>query len=803
MMSELVQDARLTLRTLVRSPGFASVVILTLALGIGANTVIYSAVDGLVLHPFPFPDGERLVAIGTQYPELGASDVTYVEHMSPAEYVDLRDGARSLERVVAWDMGNRQVSFDEVTENVFTGFWWGNAFQTLEVEPYLGRGMTFDETERGDPVAVLSHRLWVRAFAADESLIGRSIMMNGNPFTVVGIMPPGTVLYGMDLWIPMGVAPSAFPRGRRQFQVLARVAPGYSLLEANAELETLARRTESAWVSEFPEYEGWRMEGATWTDANVRTLRPAAFILLGAVGFVLLLVCTNVASLLLARSASRRREMAVRRAIGAGRGRLARQVLTESLTMAAVGGVLGVGLAWFGVRAVAAIVAGIPFVSGGVALNGRVLLFSAMVSVLAGVLFGAAPAMQGAGIQGDLKLDASGVTGSGRRLRVQRFLVGVEVALALVLLVGGGLLVNSVVRMSRVDVGFAADDVLTMRLTLPWEEYDGPRIGAFFQELEERVASLAGVESVGVGSQFPPVAFSYGQAAVEGQEARAEGQIPTVMTTLVTPDYFEALGIPLLRGRAFNDLDVEGTPMVGIVNEAAADLLFPGGDPVGERIVIEGDPVQIVGLVADTRNRGVDSPSFPEVFANHRQAPGWSNQLFVLVRTRLDPISLLPAIRAEIRDMDPDQPVYAIRTASEALAAATASRNVAADALTVFALFALLLAAVGIFSVVSFTVADRTREIGLRVALGAGGDQVRWLMIRQALVPVTVGTVVGLGASVALGAAMQDLLFEVSGTDPLTLATVVAILVSTALVAAYIPARRASRLDPMQALREA
>jgi putative ABC transport system permease protein len=802
MMSELAQDLRYTLRTLRKNGGFAGVIMLTLALGIGANTIIYSVVDGLVLNPFPFPEGDRLVAVGTQYPALGQTDVNYIEHISPAEYVDLRDESRSLERVVAWDMGNRQVSFDEVTENVFTGFWWGNAFETLEVEPYLGRGMSWEETVRGDAVAVLSHRLWTNAFGGDESLVGRSIMMNGNPYTVVGIMPTGTVMYGMDLWIPMGVEPSVFPRNRRQFQVIGRLADGYALAEVNAELEGLARRTEQAWRADFEEYEGWRLTADTWTGANVATLRPAAFILLGAVGFVLLLVCTNIASLLLAKSATRRQEMALRRAMGAGRGRLMRQVLTESVTLAVAGGALGVALAWLGVGAISGIIATVPFVSGGVAMNERVLLFTAGISVLAGIAFGMVPALQSAksGIQGELKSDASRATGSLSRLGMQRVFVGVEVALALVLLAGGGLLVNSVIRMNQVDPGFAAEEVLTMRLTLPWEQYDFPAIGAFFQELEERVAALPGVDRVGVGTQFPPVAFSYQRVAAEGRETLDEGQIPTAMATVVSPGYFEALGIPLLRGRAFNDLDVEGVPLVGVLNEAAADLLFPGTDALGRRMLVGEQPVEVVGVVANTRNQGIDVDPFPEVFASLRQIPG-ANQLFLLVRTSLDAESLLPAIRTEIREMDPDQPVYAIRTADVVLAQATAPRRIAANVLIVFAGFALVLAVVGIFSVVSFSVADRTREIGVRVALGAEGDQVRWLMVRQALVPVVVGAVFGLAGAVAVGRAIEGFLFGVSGTDAVTLSGVVGVMLGAAVLASWLPARRASRLDPVRALR--
>jgi hypothetical protein len=309
-----------------------------------------------------------------------------------------------------------------VAENVFTSFWWGDAFETLEVQPELGRGMTWEETVRGDPVAVLSHRLWTGAFDADPALVGSSITMNGNAYTVVGIMPAGTILSGTDLWIPMGVEPSRLPRGQRQFQMLARIAPGYSLSEVNAEMEAIARRTEQAYVADFEEYGGWRLEAWTWTTANVGTLRPAAYILLGAVGFVLLLVCTNIASLLLARSTQRRREMALRRAMGAGRGRLVRQVLTESVTLSLLGGVIGVSLAWFGVAALQSAATRFPFLSGGIAMNDRVLMFSAAVRVLAGIAFGLAPAFQGArsDIQMTLKADTSAATGTGSRLRMQR-----------------------------------------------------------------------------------------------------------------------------------------------------------------------------------------------------------------------------------------------------------------------------------------------------------------------------------------------------------------------------------------------
>ena len=804
-MRSLIQDVRFGLRGMRRNLGFAAVIVATLALGIGANTILYSVVDGLILNPFPFPDEDRLITVGTEYPKLGRA-LDFVEHMSPAEYVDIRDEVGSLERVVAWDMGNRQVSWGELTDNLFSGFWWGDAFATLGMTPFLGRGMTLEETLGGDRVAVLSHRIWQGRLGADPDIVGSSIGINGNPYTVIGIMRPRAELYGMDLWMPMGVSPEVFSRDRRQFQVLARIGAGYDMDAVNAELEVLARRAEREYA-ELDEYEGWRMRAATWTDANVRLIKPAGFVLLGAVTFVLLLVCSNVASLLLARSAARRREMAVRTAMGANRGRLVRQMLTESVSLALVSCVLGVGLAYLGTNAVAGILSGVPFLPGAVAMNSRVLVFAVAVSVSSGVLFGILPALQDSavGVGATLKSEGTSATGGVGRLRLQRVLVSVEVALALLLLVGGGLFLNSFSRLTRVEPGFSPGNVMSMRLTLPWEEYDGPAIGAFFQNLEDQVGAIPGVERVGRGSQFPPIAFSFVRVATEGLQVTDEGRLPTTMATIASPGYFGALGIPLERGRLFDDGDIEGSPLVGVINEAAAELMFPGGDALGSRFRTgpdDDDPwFEVVGIVGNTLNNGLDQPPFPEVFGNHRQTPSWSNQLFLLVRTSVDPYSVLPAVRDVVRSIDADQPIYQIRTVDEALAAGIAPRWVAAKVLAVFAGVALLLAAVGIFAVVSFAVGARTREIGLRVALGAGARQVRSLVIRQALVPVAIGAVIGLGSALALGRLLSGLLFEVGGTDPLTLAAVTVLFGLVALAASYLPARRASRLDPVEALR--
>ncbi|HSR42380.1 MAG TPA: ADOP family duplicated permease, partial [Longimicrobiales bacterium] len=614
--------------------------------------------------------------------------------------------------------------------------------------------------------------------------------------------------YGTDLWTAMPVSPEAYPRNRRQFQVLARVADGATLETVNTELEGIARRVEAAWAAEFEEYAGWRAEARTWTDVNVATLRPAALILLGAVGFLLLLVCANVANMLLARASGRRREMAVRTAMGAGRGRLLRQLLTESVVLAGAGGLAGLGLAVLGVRAVRAFVdtVGVP-VPGEVTMDATVLAFTAAVSVGAGLLFGLAPALHAAGarLQGILQAEARGVTGSASRQRLQRSLVAVEVALALGLLAGGGLLVRSLGALIAVDPGWETDRVLTMRLTLPPERYGPEEIRAFFPLLAERVEGLPGVRSAAAATQFPGRVFSRSEFRIGGSVPDDDATLPTAFTTVVTPGFFETLGVRVVRGRVpASDLPPDAA-LVGVMNQAAARAYFPGEDPVGRRIRLGGAGeerpwVEIVGVVADTRNRGLDQDPAPELYAAQQQVGG-GNQLFLLVRTEGDPRGVLTGVREVVREMDPDQPVYAIQTGEEVYADQAAPRRATTLFVAGFAAFALLLAAVGIYAVVSYSVQGRTREIGVRMALGARAGRVRRLVVAQALVPVGLGVVAGLLLAFVLGQQLEAVLFQVDGADPATMAGVTSMLVVVAAAASWIPARRASRLDPAETLR--
>ncbi|MEJ2185864.1 MAG: ABC transporter permease [Gemmatimonadota bacterium] len=804
-MRTLMKDLRYALRSLRKNGALALTVLATVSLGIGATAVVFSVVDGMVLHPFPFPEPDRLVTLGTVYPKLGG-ELQFWENLSPAEYLDIREQSRTLERVVAWDMGNRQVMVGESTENLFSAFWWGDAFPTLGVAPELGRGFTQEEIRRGERVAVLSHRAWVTRFGADRDLVGGRILVNGEPYTLVGVMPPGTLIYGTDLWIPMPVGPEAYPRQRRQFQVMARMAPGVTMPQVQSEMETIARRTEAEYGAAMKEYAGWRIVPATWTAANVRTFRTAALVLLGAVAFVLLLVCANIASLLLSRGASRRREVAVRTALGASRPRILRQFLTESVVLGLGGGVAGIGLAVLGVRAVNGVLAAAALpIPGNVVLNGRVLAFTTAAAVVAGILVGLVPALHASkpDLRDVLSADARSTTASRSRLRLQRVFVTLEVALAVVLLMGGGLLVNSFLRMNAVDPGFRPDHMLTMRLTLAGERYSHDQVAPFFRELVERTAAIPGVSSAAVASQIPPRLFTRRPFAIEGAEPVEEGRLPTAFTTLVSPGYFSALGMSLLRGRVLTEHDGPDAPLAVVINDVAADRYFPGQDPIGRRLRTGGPNgpwFQVVGVVRATRNRGLDVPPEPELFASTSQLPGAWNQLFLVLRTQGDPRAVLPAVRQQVRQLDPQQPVYMVRTMKESYAAASLQRRVATVALSLFAGFALLLAAVGIYAVVAYGVGQRTREIGLRMALGAGHGQVLRLVVRQALVPVAIGVAAGSVGALALSRVLSGLLFHVSAEDPLTLAAVLLLFGSVGFLASYMPARRASKLDPVTAL---
>jgi putative ABC transport system permease protein len=727
--------------------------------------------------------------------------------MSPAEYADIR-GSRAFSHLAAFDLGNRNISGGDVPERVFTALLLDDPLPVLGMPPAIGRGFTRQELAPGGPrVAIISHRLWQSRFGGDPDILKRAVRIGGDSTSVVGVMPRGLLLIGTDLWVPWGGDPSQMPRNARQFTALARLAPGVTLQQANAELSAIAGAVDQAERGRFKEYEGWRLTATPWASALLQDARPAAFMLVGAVGFVLLIACANLTNLFLARASTRQRELAVRLALGAGRWRLARQLLTESLLLAFAGAAAGLLIAYAGLKTSAAVIpAQLAMLDLSAGINVRVLLWSLALAVASGLLVGILPSLQAGRADPHESLKADGRAGAGRAGgRVRQILIVAEIALSVVLLLGAGLLLRSFLNVQRVDLGFEPKNVLTMRLTLPRERYPGEAAGAFFDRLVERIGELPGVRAVSAASQFPAML-----GGLETQFTLETGQhtgatLPTARITVATPSHFETLRVPLRSGRIFSAADRLDAPPVLIVNQSFAVRYLPGRDPIGQRVAV-GSPdrnrafATIVGVVSDFRNDGPTRPPRPEIFMPVRQQTAW-NQLFLLIRGDQAAGQLLAAARAAVVSLDAEQPVYAIQTLDDAIAAGSFQQRVSTVLLGAFAAIALLLAAVGIYGVMAYSVTARTQEMGVRLAVGAQRRDVMWLVVGQVLRLSVLGLAIGIGLLLAAGRALTQLLFGVQPADPLTIAAVTVMLGAVALVAAWVPALRASRVDPIEALR--
>jgi predicted permease len=811
-MDTLLQDVRHALRAFARRPGFTAVAVLSLALGIGGNALIYGLVDGLVLRPFPYPEPDRLVTIGVTRPKI-SSEVGYVEVLSPGEYADIR-AARSFGPTAAFDLGNRNISGGDVPERVFTAILLDDLFPVIGMTPALGRGFTADELRPNGPrVAIISHRLWQSRFGSDPAIVNRAIRIGGESTTVVGVMPPGLLLIGTDLWLPWGGDAARIPRNAlRQFTVLARLAPAATLDEANAELSAIAGRVEQSEKAAFKEYDGWRLAATPWAAALLQAIRPAAFMLLGAVALVLLIACANLTNLLLARSTTRARELAVRLALGAARWRLVRHLLTESVLLALVGGAFGVLIAYAVLESAGALIpTQLQTLDVQAGINARVLIWSLAMALAAGIIVGVLPSLQATRTDPHESLKADGRGGAGRAgSRVRAVLVVAEIALSVVLLLGAGLLMRSFLNIHSVDAGFDPRNVLTMRLTLPRERYPDEAAGVFFDRLVDRIGAVPGIRSVAAASQFPPMAAFGTEFTLERQGA-PEGTIPTALYTVATPSFFESLRVPLRSGRTFSAADRLDAPRVAIVNQTFASRYLPGVEPLGQRLVL-GKPepgssglpwATIVGVVSDYRNGGPMRAIRPEIFIPVRQQTAW-NQLFVLVRGDGSPAgvaAMLPAVREAVRGLDPDQPVYAIQSLEQAIAQSSFQQRTATLLLAIFAGVALVMAGVGIFGVMSYSVSARTQELGVRLAVGAQRRDVVWLVIGHVLRLAGVGLVLGILLMLVGRQAIAGLLFGVEPADATTIAAVTVVLGLVSLAAAWVPAFRASRIDPIQALR--
>ena len=808
-MDALLQDVRYGLRRLRAAPAFAATVILTLALGIGANTAIFSVVNALLLRPLPYAEPGRLVTIEHRYPGLDDMKAP----VSAAGFADYQANTRSFAAMAVETGWGPNLTGVGEPERLTGARVSGRFFPTLGVAPLLGRALRPDEDQPGsNQVVVLSHGLWLRLFGGEPGAVGRTMQLNGESYEVVGVMPPGFRDFfnrRAELWTPLALPPDRYADGQwtnEWLNLVARLKPGVTEEQARTEMRTHADALRQRFPDDFPDR--WSLLVTSLAEKGSGDTRPALLVLLGAVGFVLLIACANVANLLLARGASRMREVAVRSALGAPRRALVRQLLVESLLLALAGGLAGLLVGAAAVRALVAWNPGdLPWASD-IRVDGLVLAFTAGVAVLTGILFGLVPAVQTSrsDLQTVIKEGGRGVHAErgGRTLR--RALVVAEVALALVLLAGSGLLLKSFARLQRVDPGFVPENLLTFAVALPAAKYpsDTQRI-AFFDQLFPRLAALPGVRAAGGTSVLPFGGnWSTGSFTVEGFTPAEDEPGPWGDIRTVSPDFLKALGAPLLRGRHLGPDDGPGRPLVAVVDAEMVRRYWPDADPIGKRVTFGPDSapawIEIVGVVGHTMHEGLDADARVQLYLPYAQRnPG---QLTVALRTTGDPARLTAAARSAVRAIDPDQPIANVRTMEELVDTSLGGRRLAAVLLAVFAGVALLMAAVGIYGVMSFAVAQRTRELGVRVALGASRASVLRLVVRQGMGLVLLGVAIGAAGALGLTRLIASQLYAVRSTDPATFGLVALALVATALVAILVPAARAMRLDPVAALRD-
>ena len=794
------QDIRYGVRGLWKSPGFVAAAVLVLALGIGANSAIFSVVNAVLLRPLPYRNAARLVWVGGK---VGSNPRASV---SPADFVDYRAQSSSFEEFAASTSVSFPLNLTGAGEpERLTGYLvTTNYFRAFGVQPLLGRAFNPEEerTASGAPVVVLSYGLWQRRFGADPSVVGKTVTIDGKGATVIGVAPQSFQYpAGTEIWAPLSFdSPEMKVRRAHFLRPVGLLKPGVTAAQAQAETDAIARRLEQ----QYPESNtNWSLNLVPLQEQVVGNVRTSLWVLLGAVGFVLLIACANVANLMLARATARHKEIAIRTALGASRGRVVRQLLTESLLLSLAGGAVGVLLAMWSVDALVSLAQGNVPRAAEVGVDARVLGFTLAVSVLTGAVFGLFPALRASKPDLNEVLKEGGRSSAGaRHNRVRSSLVVAEVALALMLLVGAGLLIRSFVGLQQVNPGFDARGVLTTRISLSRSKYAKPEQGAqFFDELQQRVAALPGVEAVGTISELPlsgqPNDTYFTVAEHPPQDSKEQ---VTADFRRTNHGYFRAMSIPLLRGRGFTEQEARADAKVTVINETLARSFFPDEDPVGKHLVIETDgkaPYEIVGVVADVRHRSLDAGVYQMMYVPTLKV---SNNNLV-VRTASDPAGLASAVRQQVAAIDRDQPVSTIRTMADVLSESVAQQRFRTTLLGGFASVALLLAAVGIYGVISYSVTQRTHEIGVRMALGAQRRDVVRLVVRGGLGLTLLGVGLGLAGSFALTRVMSGLLFGVSATDPLTYAGITLLLTSVALLACYRPARRATRVDPMIALR--
>jgi putative ABC transport system permease protein len=808
----MFQDLRYGVRMILKNPGYTLVAALTMALGIGANTAIFSVVNAVLLNPLPFPEPEQLIRI------YGHFFATSQDNMSASvpEFADYQQRTQSFEQIAGYDDFSANLTPPGGRpERVEALLVTPDLFSVLKVTPQAGRVFLPDEARDGrDDVVLISDALWRRAFGANPSLIGEKVLVNGRSNTIIGIMPAGFAFpQRTELWKPLWFPAEQYDqqrRGARGVEVIGRLRTSVSRLAAQAEMDHLAAQLTEQYPRNY-ESRGWSIRVVPLLDDYVADTRTGLLVLLGAVGFVMLIACANVANLSLTRAIARRQEVAVRLALGAGRWRVTRQLLIESVLLALTGGAAGLLLAVWGSGLLLRFAPNeLPRIHD-VRVDGRVLAFTFAVSLVTGILFGLVPALAASNpdLNETLKEGGRGGTGSAKRQRARSAFVIAEVTLALVLMVGAGLMLKSFRHLQRVDPGFNPDGVLTMRMLLPFEIYQTPaQRASFYKQALERIGSAPGVEAISATSRLPLT--EGGSSGTISGENSAIGPADLPVETewrWITPDYFKAMEITVIAGRKFTEADAEGAPLVAVIDKSFAERFYPGEDAVGKRIkrgrLDSTRPwMTIVGVVQNVHSRRLDSDSGVQVYFPFYQDPTAYNMSLVVRTSAADPLSLSGTVTAVINSLDNNQPVYDVYSLRQIVGDSMAQSRFSMLLMGLFAVVALALAAVGIYGVMSYSVVQRTHEIGIRMALGAQTSDVMRLVIRKGMKLTLIGIAIGLGASLALTRLMKTLLFGISATDWVTYSEIAVLLAVVAFLACFLPARRASQVDPMIALRQ-
>ena len=799
----LAQDTRLGLRNIRRSPGFAFVVILTMALGIGANTAIFSVVNGVLLRPLPYRDGDQLVVLHQQQPLAGVEDMGF----SYKEILDYRHAA-SLDGVVEFHNMWFILLGRSEPQRVSTGVVSANFFDVLGVRPVHGRAFQAADDEPGAPaVLMLSHKYWTRHFGGDPSVVGRVFQMNDRPHQVVGVLPPVPQYpLEVDVYMPTSACPfrsnpqMVEARTGRMMTAFARIKDRVTLSKARADIDVVAARLQQDYPEAYPKTRGYRTIAVPLQEELTSSFRTMLLVLLGTAGFVLLIVCASVANLMLARMVRREREVAVRTALGASRTRLLRQLLTESMLLALIGGLVGLALASWGVDLLVALSERFTTRAAEVAIDPTVLGYTALVTIATGLVFGSMPALNGTlSVAPSLR---EGGRSTQSRQGIRNTLIVVQVAASFMLLIGAGLTIRTLIKLQQVDPGFQTDNILTMRIDLNFTKYRGPRTTEFWERIEERLKAVPGVVSVGGAGTFPLNELSpFSQAiTIKGRAVSDPSARPRVDVRLATPDYFDVIGQPIVAGRTFTAAERFNARPVVIINQTFGQHYWPAENPIGQEI--SGNDgrtwATIVGVVADTRQQLRD-PVREEIYIPMFQTPQLSTNW--LVRSTVDPALMQREIRNAVHSVDPDQPVDNFRTLAEVRSASLSSPKLAATLLGLFGLIALIITAAGIAGVIAFSVNQRTQEFGIRMALGARRTNVLTMVLRQGLQLVLIGLAIGLGGALVLTRVLTTLLFGVEPTDGITFVAVSMVLIAVAALACFVPARRAASVDPMIALR--